>query len=67
MSTLSWLKSSFSDAGGNNCMEVASDGSRIAIRESSEPNAILATDRTALRAFVRGVKDGRFDPLLDRR
>ncbi|MDT0549743.1 MULTISPECIES: DUF397 domain-containing protein [Streptomyces] len=67
MSTLSWLKSSFSDSGGNNCVEVAADGSHIAIRESAEPNAVLITDRTALRAFVLGVKDGRFDPLLDRR
>ncbi|MGW5694757.1 DUF397 domain-containing protein, partial [Streptomyces asiaticus] len=33
--TLSWLKSSFSDAGGNNCIELATDGSGIAIRESS--------------------------------
>ncbi|ADI06708.1 hypothetical protein SBI_03587 [Streptomyces bingchenggensis BCW-1] len=65
MSTLSWLKSSFSDAGGNNCMEVAADGSRIAIRESAEPDAVLTTDRTALRAFVVGVKDGRFDRLLN--
>ncbi|MGY0058186.1 DUF397 domain-containing protein [Streptomyces sp. LZ34] len=66
MSTLSWLKSSFSDAGGNNCIELAADGSAIAIRESSEPSTVLATDRTTLRAFVLGVKDGRFDRLLDR-
>ncbi|KAK1182329.1 DUF397 domain-containing protein [Streptomyces sp. NBS 14/10] len=62
-----WQRSSFCSGGGNNCIELAADGSTIAIRESSEPNAILATDRTALRAFVLGVKDGRFDPLLDRR
>lgn len=66
MSTLSWLKSSFSDAGGNNCIELATDGSAIAIRESSAPCATLITDRTALRAFVLGVKDGRFDGLLNR-
>ncbi|MFI0730025.1 DUF397 domain-containing protein [Streptomyces sp. NPDC021225] len=62
-----WQRSSFCGGGGNNCIEVAIDGSAIAIRESAEPEAVLITDRTALRAFVLGVKDGRFDPLLDRR
>ncbi|ADI06710.1 hypothetical protein SBI_03589 [Streptomyces bingchenggensis BCW-1] len=62
-----WQRSSFCGGGGNNCIEVAIDGSAIAIRESSEPNTVLATDHTALRAFVLGVKDGRFDPLLDPR
>ncbi|MGO4750930.1 DUF397 domain-containing protein [Streptomyces sp. 2MCAF27] len=62
-----WQRSSFCSGGGNNCVELAADGSRIAIRESSEPNTVLATDRTALRAFVLGVKTGRFDLLLDRR
>ncbi|MGW3564010.1 DUF397 domain-containing protein [Streptomyces sp. NPDC000941] len=61
-----WQRSSFCSGGGNNCMEVAADGSRIAIRESAEPDAVLTADRTALRAFVVGVKDGRFDRLLRR-
>lgn len=61
-----WQQSSFCSGGGNNCIEVAADGSRIAIRESSEPDAILATGRAALRAFVLGVKGGRFDQLLRR-
>ncbi|KAK1182336.1 DUF397 domain-containing protein [Streptomyces sp. NBS 14/10] len=65
MSALSWLKSSFSDAGGNNCIEIATDGGTIAMRESSEPETIVTTDRITLRAFVRGVKSGRFDHLLD--
>jgi hypothetical protein len=67
MHQYAWQRSSFCSGGGNNCIELAADGSAIAIRESSEPNAVLATDRAALRAFVLGVKDGRFDPLLDRR
>ncbi|WNE99043.1 DUF397 domain-containing protein [Streptomyces luomodiensis] len=45
---------------GNNCIEVAADDSGIAIRESSDPDAVVTTDRTALRAFLRGVKEGRF-------
>ncbi|WP_432048557.1 DUF397 domain-containing protein [Streptomyces asiaticus] len=65
MPTLSWLKSSFSDAGGNNCIELATDGSGIAIRESSEPSAVLHTDRIALRTFISGVKRGYFDRLMN--
>jgi hypothetical protein len=59
-----WQRSSFCGGGGNNCIEVAVGGSGIAIRESSEPEAVLTTDRAALRAFVVGVRDGHFDHLL---
>jgi hypothetical protein len=53
------LKSSFSDAGGNNCVEVAAaEGEGIAIRESERPDVILTTSQTALRALVLGVKIG---------
>lgn len=59
MSGLHWLKSSFSDAGGNNCVEVAAaEGEGIAIRESERPDVILTTSQTALRALVLGVKIG---------
>ena len=60
-----WQRSSFCSGGGNNCIELATDGSAIAIRESSDPSATLTTGRTALRAFVLGVKNGRFDRLLN--
>lgn len=59
MSGLQWLKSSFSDAGGNNCVEVAAaENEDIAIRESERPDAVLTTSRAALRALVLGVKVG---------
>ncbi|MDP9613740.1 DUF397 domain-containing protein [Streptomyces demainii] len=45
---------------GNNCIEAAADHRGIAIRESSDPHAVLTTNPTALRAFLRGVKEGRF-------
>lgn len=61
-----WRKSSFSEEGGNNCLELANDDDSIVIRESTEPDAVLTTDRTALRAFVLGVKTGHFDRLLNR-
>ncbi|MEE1808668.1 DUF397 domain-containing protein [Streptomyces sp. BE133] len=57
MSGLHWQKSSFSDAGGNNCVEVAAaEGTDIAIRESESPQRVVTTNRAALRALVLGVK-----------
>jgi hypothetical protein len=58
---INWRKSSFSEEGGNNCVEVAADHNRIAIRESTRPKAIVTTDRRALRAFLLGVKSGTLD------
>ncbi|WP_413801588.1 DUF397 domain-containing protein [Streptomyces iranensis] len=65
MSTLSWRKSSFSDAGGNNCIEIAIDSVDIAVRESFEPDTTITTTQITLRDFIRGVKGGRLDHLLD--
>uniref|UniRef100_UPI003C7A1761 DUF397 domain-containing protein n=1 Tax=unclassified Streptomyces TaxID=2593676 RepID=UPI003C7A1761 len=64
-SDLHWVKSSFSDAGGNNCVEVAAveqEQERVAIRESDSPTAILMTNRAALGALVRALKLGDFTP-----
>ncbi|WP_031505717.1 DUF397 domain-containing protein [Streptomyces megasporus] len=65
MPELVWTKSSFSEAGGNNCVEVAADGDGIAIRESTDPARALTADRAAFRALLRGVKDGAFDRLAE--
>ncbi|WP_262701708.1 MULTISPECIES: DUF397 domain-containing protein [Streptomyces] len=59
-----WQRSSFCGGGGNNCIEVAADDDGIAIRESSEPDAVITIDRSALHAFVIGVKGRHFDHLL---
>ncbi|MFH8473297.1 DUF397 domain-containing protein [Streptomyces sp. NPDC018000] len=57
MPELNWFKSSFSEASGNNCVEVAAvEADRIALRESESPAAVISTNRAALRALVRGVK-----------
>ncbi|WSF24405.1 DUF397 domain-containing protein [Streptomyces sp. NBC_01358] len=57
-----WLKSSFSEASGNNCVEVASiEHDCIALRESDSPTVILSTHRAALHALVLGVKAGQPD------
>ena len=59
MSELKWLKSSFSEASGNNCVEVASvEANVIALRESESPTVVISTNRAALRALVLGVKTG---------
>ncbi|MDK0522407.1 DUF397 domain-containing protein [Streptomyces sp. ML-6] len=57
MSELKWLKSSFSEASGNNCVEVAMvDANDIALRESESPAVVISTNRAALRALILGVK-----------
>ncbi|MET9075857.1 DUF397 domain-containing protein [Streptomyces sp. NPDC004232] len=48
---------SFSDSGGNNCVEVTTTPSgQIALRESDAPTTILTTSRAALRALVRATR-----------
>ncbi|MEV8309846.1 DUF397 domain-containing protein [Streptomyces flavidovirens] len=57
MPELKWLKSSFSEASGNACVEVAVAGPEgIALRESESPAVIVSTHRAALGALVRRVK-----------
>ncbi|MCX5109178.1 DUF397 domain-containing protein [Streptomyces sp. NBC_00378] len=51
------MKSSFSDAGGNNCVEVAAaEGTGIATRESESQEHIVITNPAALHALVLAVK-----------
>ncbi|MDX3243128.1 DUF397 domain-containing protein [Streptomyces sp. ME18-1-4] len=59
MPSLKWIKSSFSEASGNACVEIAApspDG--IALRESESPARVLTTDRAALGDLVTSVKAG---------
>ncbi len=59
MPELKWIKSSFSEASGNACVEVAATSSEgVALRESESPARVLTTDRAALEALVRSVKAG---------
>ncbi|WP_030680860.1 DUF397 domain-containing protein [Streptomyces rimosus] len=59
-----WQKSSFSGAGGENCVEIARRGEEVFIRESDNPNAIAIANRGKFAAFITGVKAGNFDHLL---
>ncbi len=58
---LKWQKSSFSGAGGENCVEIAERGDTILIRESDAPNAHTSTSRSKFAALVKGVQAGEFD------
>lgn len=63
---IKWQKSSFSGGDTNqDCVELAAVADEvILIRESDEPDQIVRTSRTKLRAFVLGVKAGEFDHLI---
>ncbi|MBC2874561.1 DUF397 domain-containing protein [Streptomyces sp. TYQ1024] len=56
MSNRSWVKSSFSDAGGNNCIQVCANTYTVAIRESAEPGQVIRITPSAFRALVRETK-----------
>ncbi|MEV5527719.1 DUF397 domain-containing protein [Streptomyces prunicolor] len=58
LSTAAWRKSSYSDGGDNNCVEVA-DGytGLVPVRDSKTPTARpLILDAAAWSGFVDGVK-----------
>lgn len=60
VSDLHWVKSSFSDAGGNNCVEVAAvDSEQVALRESDRPAIFLVASPSALGALTRELEAGR--------
>ncbi|MEW2572441.1 DUF397 domain-containing protein [Streptomyces sp. NPDC047070] len=56
MPELTWLKSSFSEASGNNCVEVAVTEDGTALRESDEPGRILALPHAGLSALLTAIK-----------
>jgi hypothetical protein len=51
--------------GGNNCIEIARDGDRVLMRESSKPDEIVVTTPAKLDAFLKGIKAGEFDHFVD--
>ncbi|MEU4258422.1 DUF397 domain-containing protein [Streptomyces fradiae] len=58
----SWFKSSFSDQGGGNCVEVASRGNLVGVRDSKDKQGpALALPRDAYASFIRTVKAGALD------
>ncbi|KUF19599.1 DUF397 domain-containing protein [Streptomyces silvensis] len=62
---IQWRKSSYStDAEGSNCVELGRVGDTVYVRESDDPDAVIATTPEKLLAFLRGAKDGEFDDLV---
>ncbi|MFD5386267.1 DUF397 domain-containing protein [Streptomyces sp. NPDC021218] len=59
-----WRKSSYSADAGN-CVDVAASDRAVLLRESDDPSVILTTTPAALRAFIRGAKDGAFDRIQE--
>ncbi|MGW2515213.1 DUF397 domain-containing protein [Streptomyces scopuliridis] len=61
---IQWRKSSkSSDDEDSNCLELAEHDGEILMRESDNPDVIIHTTRTKLRAFLDGAKEGEFDNL----
>ncbi|MBP8532939.1 DUF397 domain-containing protein [Streptomyces sp. MK37H] len=63
MDTHHWRKSSYSGDAANNCVELTRTPDTVLLRESDEPQTVIATTPAALRALVRAVRAGRFDQL----
>jgi hypothetical protein len=58
MPELRWQKSSFSEGGAANCVEVALDPTGTPhLRESDTPGTVLTTAPSALAALLNQVKD----------
>ncbi|MFD1546541.1 DUF397 domain-containing protein [Nonomuraea guangzhouensis] len=58
-----WVKSSYSGGNGD-CVELATHGSLIAVRDSKNPDGPrLYFTRSEWDAFRRGLIDGEFDSL----
>ena len=56
-----WRKSSRSPDGPPGCLECASVGDRVGVRDSHDPAVMLVFARRAWSDFVAGVKRGEFD------
>lgn len=53
---ITWQKSSFSGAGDEDCVELAHNGPHLLLRESDDPDTVIATPPAGLDALVRWQK-----------
>ncbi|MEE1754654.1 DUF397 domain-containing protein [Streptomyces sp. SP18CS02] len=65
LTSVTWTKSSHSNATGN-CVEMAElPGGQVAIRNSRDPEGpALVYTRDEVAAFVAGARDGDFDRMI---
>ena len=47
------------------CVELATNGELVALRNSREPGVVLRFTHAEMSAFLDGVKQGEFDHLLE--
>jgi hypothetical protein len=59
--TARWHKSSRSPDGPPGCLEFATAGDRVGVRDSHAPAGVLVFERQAWADFIAGVKLGEFD------
>lgn len=55
---LRWTKSSYSEAAGNACVEVATAQDGIAVRDSKHPATVFVTGRVSFGALIEGLRSG---------
>jgi hypothetical protein len=60
---LDWIKASRSYGHGE-CVELATDGEKIRLRDSKDPAVHLQFTRGEIAAFLDGARRGEFDRLL---
>lgn len=63
--TVKWFKSSYSGGEGNECVEVASGGSWVGVRDTKVPRQTLTFPSGVFSAFIDGlskVQRDRFQP-----
>ncbi|MGW3968776.1 DUF397 domain-containing protein [Streptomyces ardesiacus] len=58
MSALKWFKSSYSEASGNNCVEVAWTQTGVALRDSKCPVDVIVMNRASLGALIESLRCG---------
>ncbi|MDT3395554.1 DUF397 domain-containing protein [Streptomyces sp. B1866] len=62
---LSWQKSSYCQESASCVYVAAVEDGTVKLRESDDPDVVLTASRTALRAFIRAAKAGKFDSVMD--
>jgi hypothetical protein len=55
---LNWIKSSYSEASGNACVEVATSRDGFAVRDSKFPAHVIVTGRAAFDALIESLSSG---------
>lgn len=53
---LRWTKSSYSEAAGNACVEVATSSNGIAVRDSKRPADVIVMGRASFDALIESLR-----------